>query len=38
MFGFGALQLPGWVRTRRKQMEQVAERLALPPDDTEGSA
>jgi hypothetical protein len=39
MFGFGALQLPGWMRLRRKQMEQVAERLALPTeDDSEGSA
>ena len=39
MFAFGAVQLPGWARVRRKQMEAVAERLALPSeDDTEGSA
>jgi hypothetical protein len=29
MFGVGALQLPGWARLRRRQMEGVAERLAL---------
>lgn len=29
MFGLGALRLPGWARQRRRQMEAVAERLAL---------
>jgi hypothetical protein len=29
MFGFGALQLPGWARLRRRQMDEVASRLAL---------
>jgi hypothetical protein len=29
MFGIGALRLPGWARLRRRQMESVAERLAL---------
>lgn len=29
MFGLGALRLPGWARLRRRQMEAVAERLAL---------
>jgi hypothetical protein len=38
MFAFGALQLPSWARLRRKQMEQVAERIALPPEESEGSA
>jgi hypothetical protein len=38
MLGLGAFSLPGWARTRRRQMEAVAERLALatksePPDD-----
>jgi len=38
MFGLGAISLPGWARTRRRQMEAVASRLALatksqPPDD-----
>lgn len=28
MFGIGALQLPGWARLRRRQMEGVAERAA----------
>lgn len=27
MFGAGALRLPGWARLRRKQMEEIAERL-----------
>ncbi len=27
MFGAGALRLPGWARLRRKQMEDIAERL-----------
>jgi hypothetical protein len=27
----GAMQLPGWARLRRKQMEQIAARLALGP-------
>ena len=35
MFGAGALRLPGWARLRRKQMEEIAERLTptaeLPP-------
>lgn len=35
-FAIAALQLPGWARTRRKQMEEIAQRLAaaqnlLPP-------
>lgn len=39
MVGVGALRLPGWARLRRRQMEGVAERLALatqsePPDDS----
>ncbi len=29
MFGLGALRLPGWARLRRRQMEGLAERLAL---------
>ncbi|UCF21541.1 MAG: hypothetical protein JSU87_09215 [Gemmatimonadota bacterium] len=29
MFGLGAIRLPGWARLRRRQMEAVAERLAL---------
>ncbi len=29
MFGVGALRLPAWARLRRRQMEGVAERLAL---------
>jgi hypothetical protein len=29
MFGLGAVRLPGWARLRRRQMEEVAERLAL---------
>jgi hypothetical protein len=29
LFGIGALRLPGWARQRRRQMETVAERLAL---------
>jgi hypothetical protein len=29
LFGIGALRLPGWARQRRRQMEAVAERLAL---------
>lgn len=41
LFGIGALRLPGWARTRRRQMEAVASRLALaamsqPPDDSLG--
>lgn len=28
MFGLGALRLPGWARLRRKQMEEVAARVA----------
>jgi hypothetical protein len=35
MFGAGALRLPGWARLRRRQMEQIADRLTpaadLPP-------
>jgi hypothetical protein len=27
MFGVGALRLPGWARLRRRQMEEIAERL-----------
>ena len=30
MFTFGALRVPGWARLRRKQMEDVAGRLAHP--------
>jgi hypothetical protein len=29
MFALGALRLPGWARTRRQQMEDIAGRLAL---------
>lgn len=29
MFGIGALRLPGWARLRRRQMEDVAARVAL---------
>lgn len=29
IFGVGALRLPGWARLRRRQMAEVAERLAL---------
>ncbi len=29
MLGLGAIRLPGWARLRRRQMEEVAERLAL---------
>ncbi|HEU4997089.1 MAG TPA: hypothetical protein VFT29_19870 [Gemmatimonadaceae bacterium] len=36
MFGIGALRLPGWARTRRRQMEEVAARLATPTPTTEG--
>jgi hypothetical protein len=35
MFSLGALRLPSWSRTRRRQMEEIAGRLAekaLPPD------
>jgi hypothetical protein len=28
LFGLGALRLPGWARTRRQQMEEIAARLA----------
>jgi hypothetical protein len=28
MFGLGAVRLPGWARLRRRQMEEVSERLA----------
>jgi hypothetical protein len=36
-FALGAVQLPGWARLRRKQMEEIAQRLAtaqsfLPPE------
>jgi hypothetical protein len=30
MFGAGALRLPGWARLRRRQMEAITSRLALP--------
>jgi hypothetical protein len=30
MFGLGALRLRGWARTRQRQMEEIAARLALP--------
>jgi hypothetical protein len=30
MFGWGALGLPSWARLRRRQMEELAERLTLP--------
>ena len=30
MFAFGALRVPSWARTRQKQMEDVASRLAQP--------
>jgi hypothetical protein len=29
MVGMGALRLPGWARLRRRQMEQVAARIAV---------
>ena len=29
MFGIGALRLPGWARLRRRQMEEVAARIAV---------
>lgn len=29
MFGIGALRLPGWARLRRRQMEEVAARVAI---------
>jgi hypothetical protein len=32
MFGLGALRLPGWARLRRKQMSDIAERLAAGTD------
>jgi hypothetical protein len=32
MFANGALQLPGWARVRRRQMEEIATRLALPEE------
>ncbi len=31
LFGLGALRLPGWARLRRRQMEEVAARIANPP-------
>jgi hypothetical protein len=36
MFAFGALRIPGWARTRTKQMEEIAERVtqALPAPNT----
>lgn len=30
MFGFNALRLPGWARLRRRQMDQLAERVTQP--------
>lgn len=30
MLGVGALRLPGWARTRRRQMEEIAGRLTSP--------
>jgi hypothetical protein len=35
MFGIGALRLPGWARLRRRQMEEVAARLAASAETTE---
>jgi hypothetical protein len=32
MFAGGAFQLPGWARVRRRQMEEIAARLALPEE------
>jgi hypothetical protein len=35
LFGFGALQLPGWARTRQRQMEEITARVAAsvsPPE------
>ena len=29
MFGLGAIRLPGWARTRRRQMEELAARLSM---------
>jgi hypothetical protein len=37
MFGVGALRLPGWARTRRRQMEELAGRLALLAKTPAGS-
>lgn len=36
MFAYGALRIPGWARTRKKQMEEIAERVtqALPAPNT----
>ena len=36
MFTFGAIQIPRWARTRKKQMEEIAERVtqALPAPNT----
>jgi hypothetical protein len=31
LFGWGALRLPGWARLRRRQMEEVSQRLAELP-------
>jgi hypothetical protein len=30
VFAWGAIRLPGWARRRRRQMEELAERLTLP--------
>ena len=38
MFGLGALRLPGWARTRRRQMEELAGRLALLAKSPRGAA
>jgi hypothetical protein len=32
MLAVGALQLPSWARTRSKQMEEIAGRLAQPDE------
>ena len=33
MFAFNAVRQPAWARLRRQQMEQVAERIALPAEE-----
>lgn len=35
MLGIGALRIPGWARLRRRQMEGVAARLALPGESSD---
>jgi hypothetical protein len=35
MVANGALRLPRWARTRQRQMEALAEQVALPPSASE---